>query len=138
MEFQANANSEELNIQELLGTYLNLQFARTDLTADSVHLDEDSLAAFVEGSLGHRETQPIVSHLVECSFCRNVTTELVKLDFTFGAEEAQPTVSEESPLKISQVLSNVLSRIFGSNDGAVFAHQEKEEEEETGDSEKKE
>jgi hypothetical protein len=32
------------------------------------------------------------------------------------------------------VLSNLLSRIFGTNDGAVFAHEEKEEE----DSEKAE
>ena len=46
-------------------------------------------------------------------------------------EETSPTaVKTEAPSKISEVLSSILSRIFGTNDGAVFAHQENEEDNE--------
>jgi lipase chaperone LimK len=129
MEYPANINTEELIMQKLLSNYLTLQNSSNGLAAESMHLDEDMLSAFVEGSLGQRESQPVVTHLVDCSFCRNVTSELVKLDMAFAEEELQNVVDLESPSKISQVLSSVLARIFGSNDGAVFAHQEKEEKE---------
>ncbi len=126
MEYQANIDSEESGIQKLLGNYLNSRVSSNELSVVSTHLDEDSLSAFVEGSLGERESQPMISHLVDCSFCRNITSELVKLDLAFTEVESENVVEAESPSKISQVLSSVLSRIFGSNDGAVFAHQEDE------------
>jgi hypothetical protein len=119
-------NSEELKIQNLLSNYLHLQVSSNGLSAEGQHLDEDSLSAFVEGGLGQKESQPIISHLVDCSFCRHVTTELVKLDFAFAEETSQATVKTEAPSRISAVLSTVLSRIFSSNDGVVFAHNEKE------------
>lgn len=139
MEYQANIKSEELNIQKLLSNFLNLRVSGENLPSDSLHLDEDALSAFVEGSLGHRESEPIVSHLVDCSFCRNVTSDLVKLEMSFGETETETVINAEVPSKISQVLSSVLSRIFGSNEGVVFAHQEKEEEteEETENADKK-
>lgn len=127
MENKGNINSEELNIQKLLSNYLHLRVSSNGLSADGQHLDEDSLSAFVEGNLGQKESQPIVSHLVDCSFCRHVTAELVKLDFAFAEEITQAPVKTDAPSKISEVLSNVLSRIFGTNDGVVFAHQENEE-----------
>ena len=127
MKNKGNFNSEELNIQKLLSNYLHLQVSSKGLSAEAPHLDEDSLSAFVEGNLGQKESQPIVSHLVDCSFCRHVTAELVKLDFAFAEETSQVSVKTEAPSRISEVLSNILSRIFGSNDGVVFAHQETEE-----------
>ena len=131
MKNKGNFNSEELNIQNLLSNYLHLQVSSKGLSAEAPHLDEDSLSAFVEGNLGQKESQPIVSHLVDCSFCRHVTAELVKLDFAFAEETTQAAaVKTETPLKISEVLSNVLSRIFGTNDGVVFAHHETEDESE--------
>jgi anti-sigma factor RsiW len=94
-------------------------------------LDEDTLTAFVEGNLSPRESAPAISHLVDCSFCRHVTAELVRLDFAF-ADEAAPlpaTAQQSEPASVSDVLSNLLSRIFGStSDSAVLAHQEPEEE----------
>lgn len=126
MENEGNINSEELNIQKLLSNYLHLRVSSNALSSEGQHLDEDALSAFVEGRLGQKESQPVVSHLVDCSFCRHVTAELVKLDFAF-AEETPQTFEIETPSKISEVLSNVLSRLFGTNDSAVFAHQEKEE-----------
>lgn len=117
-------NLEELRIQGLLDRYLNRQTANG--LAEN-HLDEDSLTAFVEGNLNERESKPIVSHLVDCSFCRHVTTELVRLDFAFAGEPIQAIVPEKEPSKVSEVLNGLLARLFGTGDSAVFAHHETEE-----------
>lgn len=130
MENRNLTSPQELQIQGLLDRYLRSQNSGNNPATHSQHLDEDSLAAFTDGNLTEREAQPIVSHLVDCSFCRHVTAELVRLDLAFAEEEVQIAVSENQPSKISEVLSSVLSRIFGTNDGAVFAHQEKEEDSE--------
>ena len=120
-------DSKEIKIQGLLDGYLKKSSSINNLEKAD-HLDEDTLTAFVEGTLNEREAKPITNHLVGCSFCRHITTELVKLDLVF-AEEAQPiVVSEAEPTKGSAVLNGILSRIFGTSDGAVFAHQESEEE----------
>lgn len=117
-------NLEQIRIQGLLDRYLNRNTANN--LAEN-HLDEDSLTAFVEGNLNERESKPIVSHLVDCSFCRHVTTELVKLDFAFAGEPVQAVVTEKEPSKVSEVLNGLLSRLFGTGDGVVFAHHETEE-----------
>lgn len=135
MANEENINSEELKIQGLLNQYLRLKISANGLTVEEQHLDENSLTAFVEGNLGNRETQPIINHLVSCTFCRHVTAQLVKLEVAFADEALHPVVSENQPTKVSEVLSGLLSRIFGNNEGAVFAHQEKEESEEQKNSE---
>ena len=72
----------------------------------------------------------MVAHLVDCSFCRHVTTELVRLDLAFAETDMVEIRAETSePSRVSEVLSGILSRIFGTNDGAVFAHQENDSEE---------
>jgi hypothetical protein len=118
-------------IQNLIGQFLKARSAdRFNRAAAGPHLDQDTLAAFTEGSLSERGSKPVVSHLVECSFCRHVTAELVRLDMAFAdtPATAQAAGSAE-PRKVSEVLSGLLSRIFGTTDGAVFAHEEKEENE---------
>ncbi len=137
MENTGNRNSEELRIQGLLDRYLNRQSAANDLSTQENHLDDDSLTAFVEGNLSNRESKPIVSHLVDCSFCRHVTAELVRLDFAFADEQVQIVAQESQPSKVSEVLNGLLARIFGTGDNTVFAHHETEEKIET-DEEKKE
>ena len=55
------------------------------------------------------------------------------MDYAFAeVEELQPVnvLRESEPSRISDVLSGLLSRIFGGNDGAVFAHHESEKESE--------
>jgi len=138
MENKELTNPQDLQIQGLIDRYLRLQVSSNYSTLYERHPDEDSLAAFTEGNLSERETQPIVSHLINCSYCRHVTTELVRLDLAFAEEEIQVAAIENQPSKVSEVLSGLLSRIFGTNDGAVFAHQEKEDEEkeDTEDKEK--
>lgn len=130
MENTGKISSEELNIQNLLSNYLRLRVSRNGLTGEGQHLDEDSLSAFVEGTLGQKEALPIVNHLVDCTFCRHVTAELIRLDFAFADEEMSFATETEAPSKISEVLSGILGRIFGTNDGVVFAHHESEEESE--------
>jgi hypothetical protein len=124
-----NQNDPQIGkIQGLLDHYLATR--ETERSADnfaSAHLDEDSLAAFVEGTISDREAKPAVSHLVDCSFCRHVTAELISLNAAFAENEvitAQPASKE--PSRVSDVLSGILERMFGSNESAVFAHSDEE------------
>ena len=127
MENTGKLNIEEIRIQGLLDRYLNRRAADSNLSIQENHLDDDSITAFVEGNLSERESKPIVSHLVDCSFCRHVTAELVRLDLAFADEQVQAAVPESQPSKISEVLNNLLAKIFGTGDSAVFAHHETEE-----------
>jgi hypothetical protein len=123
---EGQINSEELKIQGLLDRYVRFRSAKNNFNGN--HLDEDSLTAFVEGKLSERESPSIIKHLVDCSFCLHVTGELAKMNTVFAEDEMAVAVPSAQPTKISEVLSGLLSRIFGTNDGAVFAHEEKEEE----------
>lgn len=127
METKGKANPQDLQIQGLLDRYICLQNPNNNLALQDQHLDEDSLAAFTEGHLSQREAKPVISHLVNCSFCRHVTSELVRLDLALAGEVVQIAAVENQPSKISEVLNNLLSRIFGASDDAVFAHEEKKE-----------
>jgi hypothetical protein len=126
MENTGKLNIEEIRMQGLLDRFLK-QKSAGGLTTQGNHLDEDSLTAFVEGNLSAREAKPIVTHLVDCSFCRHVTAELIKLDLAFADEQIQTTVEESQPSRISEVLSGLLAKIFGTGDNTVFAHHEAEE-----------
>lgn len=131
MENKGYMTPQELAIESLVGQYLRVRSASDTKTADALHLDHDSLAAFTEGTLSEREAKPIVSHLVDCSFCRHITAELVRLDLAFAENTAAAPIAETNePSRVSEVLSGILSRIFGTVDGAVFAHEEKADEEE--------
>lgn len=141
MENRGHLTAQDIQIQGVLDSFLKLR-AKNNIATQTTHLDEDSLTAFVEGNLSARESQPVVTHLVDCSFCRHVTAELVKLDYAFAeAEETRPAAVEQAePSRISEVLSGLLGRIFGASEGAVFAHEEKEntdEKSEKKDSEEK-
>lgn len=143
MENTEQTDPKVLQIEGLLGRYLNRWAAEGSVNSAGVsHLDEDSLSAFAEGNLGRREAKPIIRHLVDCSYCRNVTAELVRLDMAFADETPARVVNEDrAPRKVSDVLSGILSRIFGTADGAVFAHNESDKDrkpEDDSDSENKE
>jgi hypothetical protein len=137
MENKEYMTPQEAAIQNLVGQFLKARSANNfNRAAAGPHLDQDSLAAFTEGTLSEREAKPIVSHLVDCSFCRHVTAELIRLDMAFAEAPATAQIAESAePRKVSEVLSGLLSKIFGTTDGAVFAHEEKEEEKENKDSE---
>jgi hypothetical protein len=135
-----NITPQENKIQGLLDRYLRQRASGSSFVlASESHLDDDSLTAFVEGNLSSREARPMVAHLIDCSFCRHVTTELVRLDLAFAETDMVESRAETTePSRVSEVLSGILSRIFGTNDGAVFAHQENESDEEDAEKEKTE
>lgn len=135
MENTGKMNPQELQIQGLVDRFLKVRTTKT--SEENWHLDEDMLSAFVEGTLNQREATPIVSHLVDCSFCRNITSELVRFDMAFAGEEVHAVEAETAqPSKISEVLNGLLARIFGSSDATVFAHQEDETKDEAKDENK--
>jgi hypothetical protein len=119
-------NPRELKIQGLIDGYLRMNSSGNDFDTTD-HLDEDKLTAFVEGNLTGREAKPITNHLVGCSFCRNITAELIKLDLTFAKDIPSVLVAKNEPTRVAEVLNGILSRIFGTNDGAVFAHHESDD-----------
>ena len=128
MEMNKQTNSLTLKMQGLLDLYLRRYAANQTIEQQNSHLSEDTLTAFVEGGLSERESQPTIAHLIRCSFCRHVTTELVKLDLAFAEDENfAPNAADNQPAKISDVLGGLLSKLFGSDESAVFAHQEKDE-----------
>lgn len=131
MENTGRNNPLDIKIQGLLDRFLKVRSVENIADISQDHLDGDTLSAFVEGNLREREAKPIVSHLVDCSFCRNITTELVRLDLAFESSPQRESAAEAQPTKIADVLGGILNRIFGSNEGAVFAHHEKEEKKES-------
>lgn len=122
-------NSENSRIQAVLARYLELRAAGGESVDMTGHLDEDTINAFTESRLDERQLAPAVNHLVDCSFCRHRTVELVRLAMFFDAQDepvkARETASE--PASVSSVLNGILSRLFGSGEAAVFAHEEKNE-----------
>ncbi|HEV7643564.1 MAG TPA: hypothetical protein VGO50_06410 [Pyrinomonadaceae bacterium] len=125
---QDNITNENIKIQGLLESYLRFRSsaAKDGIEAGS-HLDEDGLAAFVDGNLTRRENESFIAHLVECSFCLHKTAELTELRSAFEEEVFEASSQAAEPVKVSEVLSNLFSRLFGSSDGVVFAHEEKKE-----------
>src|ERR1700733_14960886 len=122
-------NIENTNVAKLIENFLRFRSQNDNGT----HLDDDSLSAFVEGNLSDRENTMFVSHLADCGFCLHKTAELAELQSYFSAEEQEfVPASEAAPSRISEVLSGLFSRLFGSFDSSetVFAHEEKKEDEE--------
>lgn len=125
MNNKGNTQTREELLRSILDGFVR-SGAGTGSQGTTDHLDEDTISAFVEGNLSRREATPATAHLVNCGFCRHRTAELVRLDFEFAEEAEAPSVPTE-PSKVSDVLSGILGKLFGAGEGAVFAHEEKEE-----------
>ena len=134
MEIKAQLNQSEAKIQRALGLFLRSQESWGDPAKHSTHVDDDVITAFVEGNLSENEAKPVVSHMVECSYCLHVSAELLKLEAAFADEPAAVKPIAEEQAGIGQVLSGILGRIFGSSESSVFAHEEKEEDAESDSS----
>jgi hypothetical protein len=136
MENKEQTNSNEREIQALIGRYLHLRSSNEPAAANAPHMDDDQLSAFTEGNLSQREARPIVSHLVDCSYCRHITADLVRLDFALAeTEPTRATAATSEPSRVSEALSGLLARIFGTSGSAVFAHEEPKKDE--GEDDKK-
>lgn len=138
MKHVKDLSIENARMHDLLDRYFaSRRTLKSSAAETSFHLDEDSLANFVEGSLSRREMEPVVDHLVECRFCLHKTAELVRLDLELAEISPAPADGSAQPVSISTVLSDLFSKIFGTNDGAVFAHEEKKDNEDESEDEKK-
>ncbi len=130
MNNTGQTNSRQLQIQGLLDRCLQAKSITKNLDTKAGHLDEDTISAFVDGNLLEREAKPIISHLADCSFCRHISSELIKLDLAFAADTPLTVVDTHAePTSVADVLSGIMAKIFGANDTEVFAHNEKDEEE---------
>lgn len=127
-----NMDKQELQVQGLLDGFLKSGGRDTGCTTcDTGHLDEEMLTAFIEGTLTEREAVPITKHLVDCYFCRHVSAKLIRLDLALSEGRVLvPDANSPEPAPVSEVISSLFSRIFGSSEGAVFAHGEKNREDE--------
>lgn len=130
MNSKGKLNRAESQIQTVLGAFLKTRANPIDSESLSMHLDDDALAAFIEGNLSEREAVPVVAHLTDCGFCLHVSAELIKLDAVFSEDTPIAHEPPSDAKGIGKVLEGILSRIFGSDELAVFAHEEKQDEDE--------
>lgn len=98
------------------------------LSAESVvahfgdHLDDDSIAAFVEGCLEENESTHLISHLVQCASCRYATVQLVRLESQVDPE--REAIPAESPGRMRSFLEDMAARFAPSfEEDTVFAYQ---------------
>jgi hypothetical protein len=115
-------HSEDEAIRRMIGGHLRFrQQAISDLPTGS-HLDEDKLAAFVEGCLSASESAPLISHLIACSFCRRATSQLIRLEAELGESEVVGWLPPEHG-RIRRLLDSLAARVLPQSDeDAVFAY----------------
>jgi anti-sigma factor RsiW len=89
------------------------------------HIDEDSIAAFVEGRLTDNECKPVLSHLAACGLCRRTSAQFVQLENQID-DEISP--AEEEPSRLEALLARLRSAVPAANDEVVFAYENPEDE----------
>ena len=90
------------------------------------HVDEDSIAAFVEGRLTDTECKPVLSHLAACGLCRRTSAQFVQLENQID-DEVSPA-SDEEPGRLEVLLSRLRSAVPSVSEEAVFAYEDPREE----------
>jgi len=87
---------------------------KTESITAAAHLDEDSMAAFVEGLVSESETRSIITHLTSCGSCREFTARLIRLESTFTPDE-ESTMVEETPSRLQRFLERFASQVIPSS-----------------------
>jgi len=115
------SNKTTLRISELIHQRLN-SFSNAEVVpvSDS-HLDEDTIAAFVEARLGAHVSQTLVSHLVACKSCRRESAQLIRLESQIQ-NVAEANLSEE-PNRLSAFLESLRPSMPVVGEDVVFAYQ---------------
>ena len=90
------------------------------------HVDEDSIAAFVEGRLTDSECKPVLSHLAACGLCRRTSSQFVQLENQIDADIVPP--ADEDPGRLEALLSRLRSAVPSAHDEVVFAYENPEDE----------
>ena len=85
------------------------------------HVDEDLIAAFVEGRLTDTECKPVLSHLAACGLCRRASAQFVQLENQIDADIVTP--ADEEPGRLEALLSRLRSAVPSASDEVVFAYE---------------
>lgn len=116
------SNKESDNLRRIVHRHLRAASLALASPA-SPHLDEDALSAFVEGRLSELESLPLIKHLVSCTACRRITSQLVRLDAELAVTQIETPISTVEPGRIGRLLADLASRVLPSTeDSAVFAY----------------
>ena len=123
----AGLNKETETIRELIDQRLKAVSA-SELSAAPAgpHIDEDTIAAFVEGRLADDECQPVLAHLAACGSCRRASAQIVQLENQIEVESAAETPEETG--RLEALLSRFGSLVPSAGEEVVFAYQNPEEE----------
>ena len=121
------SNNKSVAIRDLINHRLK-SVAATELRTESTeaHLDEDAIAAYIEGRLAETECTPVLAHLAACGLCRRVSAQFVRLENQIDAEPIGEPMSAEDPGRLESLLSRLGS--IGTNEDVVFAYQNPSEE----------
>ena len=93
------------------------------------HVDEDIIAAFVEGRLTDTECRPVMSHLAACGLCRRTSAQFVQLENQID-DEVSTAAGDEEPGRLEALLSRLRSAVPSVSEEAVFAYEDPSEESE--------
>lgn len=118
--------AETERLGTMLNQYLKYRALTTPPTTTGRHLDEDMLAAFVEGALTEREAQPMVKHLVACAACRHTTVSLIQLAAEFDPTPHSVPTPITEPGAFRRFLEQLRARVlnFNAETEVVFAYHE--------------
>ena len=86
------------------------------------HIDEDTIAAFVEGRLNDSECKPVLSHLAACGLCRRTSAQFVQLENQID-DDVSPAASDEQPGRLEALLSRLGSAVPSAGEEVVFAYE---------------
>ncbi|MGQ0761715.1 MAG: zf-HC2 domain-containing protein [Acidobacteriota bacterium] len=98
---------------------------------DGAHVDEDLIAAFVEGRLTDTECKPVLSHLAACGLCRRTSAQFVQLENQIDADFVTP--ADEEPGRLEALLARLRSAVPGVGDEVVFAYENPESEDQANE-----
>ena len=108
-------------IREMIGQRLKaVAAAELSQVPTQLHLDEDVIAAFVEGRLLDNECQPVLAHLAACGLCRRSSAQMVQLENQVDAV-SESDVAEE-PGRLEALLSKFGSLVPSAGEEVVFAY----------------
>lgn len=90
------------------------------------HVDEDTIAAYIEGRLADAKCRPVLSHLASCGFCRRISAQIVQLENQIEAEPVTE-ISAQEPGRLEALLSRLGSAV-SVDENVVFAYQNPDDE----------
>jgi hypothetical protein len=122
-----NRDFSRAAISRLVAERLKLRLGGENLSGESPeHLDDDSMAAFVEGHLEDAQARPIISHLVNCASCLHLTAQLIRYEAE-TEEVSGAGLPDESAGPLRRFFDRLASGAVPSlGEDVVFAYNEKE------------